>query len=96
MGAKAPLGTFIMKICDQCAKEKRPEEMCFSGICVDCFEANKTRDNVKVSIPYFREMGVENPEDPKGSTAHVRDIKMRRLDTKTKQMYYERPRRTYI
>ena len=39
------------------------------------------------------EYGHENPIDAKGSTAHVRDIKSRRLDTKTKQMFrYEAPK----
>lgn len=47
-------------------------------------------------LPYFKEMGVENPSDPKGSTAHVRDIKARRLDPSTNKMYYEQPRRTYF
>ena len=39
------------------------------------------------------EYGVENPMDPKGSTAHVRDIKARRIDPKTKEFfYYEGPK----
>lgn len=39
------------------------------------------------------EYGVENPIDSKGSTAHVRDIKARRIDPKTKtQFYYEKPK----
>jgi len=41
-----------------------------------------------VSYGYFKEMGVENPYDPKGSTAHVRDIKQRRWDQKEKRMFY--------
>lgn len=42
------------------------------------------------------EYGVENPTDPKGSTAHVRDIKARRIDPKTKTLfYYEKPK-TYF
>lgn len=42
------------------------------------------------------EYGVENPIDAKGSTAHVRDIKARRLDPKTKTLfYYEKPK-TYF
>lgn len=42
------------------------------------------------------EYGVENPIDPKGSTAHVRDIKARRIDPKTKTFfYYEKPK-TYF
>ena len=43
------------------------------------------------------EYGHENPDDPKGSTAHVRDIKTRRLDTKTKKMfYYEKPKTYFL
>lgn len=42
------------------------------------------------------EYGVENPVDPKGSTAHVRDIKARRIDPKTKAVFnYEKPK-TYF
>lgn len=42
------------------------------------------------------EFGVENPIDPKGSTAHVQDIKNRRIDPKTKtQFYYQKPK-TYF
>lgn len=42
------------------------------------------------------EFGHENPADPHGSTAHVRDIKARRLDPKTKTLfYYEKPK-TYF
>lgn len=46
--------------------------------------------------PYVKEMGVENPYDTKGSTAHVRDIKNRRLDPKTKKMFYYQPPKTYF
>lgn len=42
------------------------------------------------------EYGVENPMDPKGSTAHVRDIKARRLDPKTKKLFYYQPPKTYF
>lgn len=34
------------------------------------------------------EMGRENPMDPKGSTAHVRDIKDRRWHPQEKRMFY--------
>jgi hypothetical protein len=42
------------------------------------------------------EYGHENPMDPKGSTAHVRDIKARRYDNESKKVYYEKPSRTYF
>jgi hypothetical protein len=47
---------------------------------------------------YIKEMGVENPEDPKGSTAHVRDIKDRRWHPTEKRLFYyskEKPK-TYF
>lgn len=51
--------------------------------------------NTDTSCRLF-EYGVENPIDVKGSTAHVRDIKMRRIDPKTKTtFYYEQPK-TYF
>lgn len=34
------------------------------------------------------EYGQENPMDPKGSTAHVRDIKDRRWHPKEKRLFY--------
>lgn len=45
---------------------------------------------------YFKEVGVENPFDKKGSTAHVRDIKARRLDPKTKKLFYYKPAKVYF
>lgn len=49
-------------------------------------------------IPYFKEMGAANPRDPKGSTAHVRDIEDRRWHPTEKRMFYwskEKPK-TYF
>jgi len=49
-------------------------------------------------LPYFKEMGAANPKDPKGSTAHVMDIKDRRWHPEEKRMFYyskERPK-TYF
>lgn len=42
------------------------------------------------------EYGVENPMDKKGSTAHVRDIKARRIDPKTKTLFYYEHPKTYF
>ena len=42
------------------------------------------------------ERGVENPMDPKGTTAHVRDIKARRIDPKTKTTFYYQKPKTYF
>lgn len=60
------------------------------GRCEACF-----RKNAPVPYCHFKEMGVENPGDPQGSTAHVRDIKARRVDVKTGKMYYDRGQRSY-
>lgn len=59
--------------------------------CDDCWNPPPLMDTCR---PF--EYGHENKDDPKGSTAHVRDIKARRLDTKTKQMYYYAPPKTYF
>lgn len=42
------------------------------------------------------EYGHENPIDPKGSTAHVRDIKARRYDFKEKRLVYAESPKTYF
>lgn len=42
------------------------------------------------------EYGHENPLDPKGSTAHVRDIKARRYDFKEKRTFNYEPPKTYF
>jgi hypothetical protein len=45
----------------------------------------------------MKEVGIENPYDKKGSTAHVRDIKNRRYDPKTDKMFYhEGPKRYFF
>lgn len=59
-------------------------------VCKHCFKGDSG------DVPYFKEMGVENPGDPKGSTAHVRDIKNRRYDSKTDKTYYHQPKKTYF
>jgi hypothetical protein len=42
------------------------------------------------------EYGHENVLDPKGSTAHVREIKTRRLDPVTKTMFHYEPPKKYF
>lgn len=44
----------------------------------------------------MHEFGHENPIDPKGSTAHVREIKTRRIDPKTKEVFNYSPPKTYF
>lgn len=54
------------------------------------------RNNEVVGYGHFKEMGVENPLDPKGSTAHVREIKSRMHDFKTGKVYNYEPPKTYF
>lgn len=59
-------------------------------LCRHCFVGNSD-----TSCRLF-EYGHENPDDPKGSTAHVREIKTRRYDFKEKRTFnYEAPK-TYF
>jgi len=59
-------------------------------ICYSCYEKPEE------STCRLHEYGHENPEDPKGSTAHVRDIKARRIDPKTKEQFYYQASKTYF
>lgn len=78
------MGQSICEKCEKPASSLYLEEM--KWVCKHC------RSFDEPSL-YFKEVGVENPYDKKGSTAHVRDIKNRRLDTKTNRMfYYEAPK----
>lgn len=86
-----PLPTnFMDGICGKCKKHSSSYRL-VEGIwlCRHC------RQVVEGGF-YFKEMGVENPADPKGSTAHVRDIKARRFDVKTKETYYNKSRTAYF
>lgn len=47
-------------------------------------------------IPYLKEVGIENPADPEGSTAHVRDIKARRWDPVEKRLFYHQAPKSYF
>lgn len=76
-------------ICEKC--EKPAQSLYFDEglwICRHCRSFEETG-------VHFKEVGVENPYDKKGSTAHVRDIKSRRLDTKTGKMFYHQAPKTY-
>lgn len=87
-----------MKLLDICVECGEPSaELDYFRRCPKCFEELKYREpKQKVSAPYFKEVGVENPIDPKGSTAHVRDIKQRRIDTKTRETFYYKPPKRYF
>lgn len=80
-----------MVICSNCQSSNASEYKYIDGTWT-CRHCTVPREP---SI-YFKEMGVENPGDPKGSTAHVRDIKARRLDTKTGKMFYYQAPKTYF
>lgn len=85
----------LQDICVECGKTSA--DLDFLGRCLTCFEELKWRPPVNpVQAPYFKEMGVENPVDAKGSTAHVRDIKNRRYDPKTDKTFYYKPRKEYF
>lgn len=88
----------FMKMIEECVECKKPNEYVdFLGRCYACFEELKWRDSKsKQAAVYFKEMGVENPTDAKGSTAHVRDIKNRRYDPKTNETFYHKPKKTYF
>lgn len=87
-----------MKMVDICVECGKPNEYVdFLGRCYPCFEELKWREpKNRMVAPYFKEMGAENPIDPKGSTAHVRDIKQRRVDTKTGETFYYTGKKTYF
>lgn len=55
----------------------------FELLCRDCFTFNPDRDSCRLF-----EYGHENPIDPKGSTAHIRDIRDRRWHPTEKRMFY--------
>lgn len=79
------------KQCEWCGEDAGRYALC------DACHAEWQTQTVK--LPYFKEMGVENPSDPKGSTAHVRDIKDRRYHPTEKRLFYksqEMPGRTYF
>lgn len=52
-------------------------------LCKDCYQRPPASDTCRLF-----EMGHENPSDPKGSTAHVRDIKARRYNPTEKRTFY--------
>jgi hypothetical protein len=83
-----------MTTCVKCQQEDN--DLDFVGRCLDCFKKDILSNGPTNGLPYFKEMGVENPADPQGSTAHVRDIKARRLDVKTNETYYDKGRTSYF
>lgn len=82
-------------ICVECGDTK--DQVDFLGRCSECFERLKWEEpRNPVHAPYFKEMGVENPVDAKGSTAHVRDIKNRRYDAKEDRTFQYKPPKKYF
>lgn len=81
-----------MSLCNQCEKDAITlHYQDGDWVCHFCYMAPARSDTCRLF-----EFGSENPMDARGSTAHVRDIKARRIDPKTKtQFYYEKPK-TYF
>jgi hypothetical protein len=82
---------------NDCAKCAKPSTSLHyedgSWICRHC------RASPDSSFPYFKEMGAANHMDPKGSTAHYKDIEDRRWHPEEKRLFYyskEMPGRTYF
>ena len=88
--------------------EKRSRE----GLCFSCGKAagslyledrswvcRHCRGREDGELAYLKVMGSENPMDPKGSTAHVKDIKDRRWHPTENRMFYhskEKPKSYYF
>lgn len=94
-GVKFPRLGVVLNMNDElCAKCKKfAASLFYDGdgwYCRHCISGNHD------SRCRLFEYGVENPIDPKGSTAHVRDIKARRIDPKTKTMFYYEGPKTYF
>ena len=75
----------------QCVVCGEEDDRDILGRCYQCFCLG-----IPVQYGHFKEVGRENPGDPKGSTAHVRDIKNRRMDPQTKQPFYYKGDTTYF
>ena len=60
-------------------------------VCNGCYQVPPMTETCRMF-----EYGHENPQDPKGSTAHVREIKTRRIDPKTKTVFNYSPPKSYF
>lgn len=77
--------------CDKCKTEVSSKFLDGDWwVCKRCWIAPELADQCR---PF--EYGHENPRDPEGSTAHVRDIKQRRWHPEEKRMFYYTPPKTY-
>lgn len=76
------------KFCVECGED--------SGRYMMCEPCNKAWIREGGDVPYFKEMGVENPSDKKGSTAHVRDIKSRRVNPQTGEIFRYQGEKKYF
>lgn len=77
--------------CDKC--KKITSVRCLDGdswVCRRCWISPEVVDTCR---PF--EYGQENPYDPEGSTAHVRDIKQRRWHPEEKRLFYYKPPVSY-
>lgn len=74
---------------DNCAECHKPSSSLFFSsegqwFCRHCYTPPSLTNTCRLF-----ERGHANPIDPMATTAHIRDIQARRLDTKTKKMYYD-------
>jgi len=80
-----------MKNCAGCGKPSSTLHLDGEAwVCRHCFHAPA----VPAGCNLF-ERGHENPMDPDGTTAHIRDIKARRWDPKENRVFYYAPPRGY-
>jgi hypothetical protein len=68
--------------CNQCGRFDGTLHWNNGWVCKDCYQIPSP-----MNCRLF-EFGHENPQDPQGSTAHVRDIKDRRWHPQEKRSFY--------
>lgn len=74
----------MAKHCESCGKFRASLHLDRDiWVCEDCWMEPEPMDTCRLF-----EYGKENPTDPGGSTAHVRDIKDRRWHPQEKRMFY--------
>lgn len=86
MVALSPARVLQKQMCE-CGKESR------YALCDSCWQSWQ---GTSQSAPYFKEVGTENPMDKKGSTAHIRDIKSRRINPTTGEVFNYTGEKTYF
>lgn len=79
--------------CDRCQKEcgRLHYVSADTWVCRSCYTPPAPMDTCRL-----HEYGQENPSDPQGSTAHVREIKSRRWDPVEKRTFNWTGERAYF